>query len=105
MARVLRENRQTKVTLIFKCNMEKEVLDEGMITKPFAFHSEIEVNLEGTDENEIYGNMINTIEEKIQKLESAEGTGWRLHSIINLELHTVEWAPLSASSYIELPKE
>ena len=103
--RLLRENRQTKVKSIFRINMEKEVLGEGIIIKPFAFHSEIEVNLEGTDENELYDNMINTIEEKIQKLESAEGTGWRLHSIINLELHTVEWVPLRGSSYIELPKE
>ena len=49
--------------------------------------------------------MIDRIEEKIQKLESAEGTGWRFHSVIKLELHTAEWVPLGGSSYIELPKE
>ena len=101
--RVLRENRQTKVKLIFKCYMIKEGPD-GEIIRPYEFHSKIEVNLEGTDENELY-NMLDTIEEKIQKLEHAEGTGWRLHSVINLELHTVEWVPLRGSSYIELPKE
>ena len=78
---------------------------DGEIIRPFEFHSKIEVNLEGTDENELYNNMLDTIEEKIQKLEHAEGTGWRLHSVINLELHTVEWVPLRGSSYIELPKE
>ena len=104
ITRVLRENRQTKVKLIFKCYMIKEGPD-GEIIRPFEFHSKSEVNLEGTDENELYNNMLDTIEEKIQKLEHAEGTGWRLHSVINLELHTVEWVPLRGSSYIELPKE
>ena len=104
ITRVLRENRQTKVKLIFKCYLIKEGPD-GEIIRPFEFHSKIEVNLEGMDENELYNNMLDTIEEKIQKLEHVEGTGWRLHSVINLELHTVEWVPLRGSSYIELPKE
>ena len=49
--------------------------------------------------------MIDRIQEKIQKFEDPEGSGWRLHSVINLELHTAEWVPLEGSSYIELPKE
>ena len=77
---------------------------DGEIIRPFEFHSTTEVNLEGTDENGLYNNMLDTIEEKIQKLEHAEGTGWRLHSVINLKLHTVEWVPLRESSCIELPK-
>ena len=103
ITRVLMENRQTKVKLIFKCYMIKEGLD-GDIIRQFVFQSNIEVNLKGTDENELYNNMLDTIEEKIQKLEHAEGTGWKLHSVIDLELHTVEWVPLRGSSYIELPE-
>ena len=104
ITRVLRENKQTKVKLIFKCNMIKEEPD-GEIIKPFGFHSENMTNLEGTDENELHDNMIDKIEEKIQKLENAPGTGWHFHSVINLELHTVEWDPLKGSSYIDLPKK
>ena len=33
------------------------------------------------------------------------GSGWRLHSIIQLELHTVRYNPLRGRSYIPLPKE
>ena len=33
------------------------------------------------------------------------GSGWRLHSIIRLELHTVRYNPLRGKSYIPLPKE
>ena len=66
ITRVLRENRQTKVKLFFKCNMIKEGPD-GEIIKPFGFHSMTEINLEGTDENELYDKMIDTIEEKNTK--------------------------------------
>ena len=104
--RILRQHKQTKVKLIFKCNMIKDNIEEEII-KPFLFHSEIELNLGGTDEDELYDTMIATIEERIQKLESGNqgGTGWHFHSVIGLELHTVEWVPLNGSSYIELPKE
>ena len=61
--------------------MERE-RDGEIILRPFDFHSNMEINLEGTDENELYRNMLDRIEEKIQKLEAAEGTGWRLHSVI-----------------------
>ena len=104
MTKVLRENRQTKVKLIFKCYMIKEGPD-GERIRPFDFHYKIEVNLEGTDENELYNNMLDTIEEKIQKLQHAEVTGWRLHSVINLELHTTRYNPLRGETWIPLPKE
>ena len=77
---------------------------EGEIIQPFAFHSNIEINLEGTDKDEIYDTMVDTIEEKIRKLENGSGIGWHFHSVIMLELHTAEWVPLNGSSYIELPK-
>ena len=48
--------------------------------------------------------MIDRIEEEIQKLESAEGTGWHFVKIINLQLHITRYTPLKGSSYIKLPK-
>ena len=104
ITKVLRENKQTKVMLIFKCDMEKEK-DGEVIIRAFDFYSNKMINLAGEDENELYKKMIDTIKRKIDKLESAEGTGWKLHSIKKLELHTVEWVPLRGSSYIEIPKE
>ena len=57
LTRVLRENKPTMVKLIFKCNMQKQEENEDgeiiIIIKPFDFHSEKELNLEGTDENEL----------------------------------------------------
>ena len=99
---ILRRNKQTKVKLLFKCN--REVLGVGTVVAPFGFASRHVLNLQSTDEDELYNIMIDRIEEEIQKVENAEGTGWKLHSVICLELYMVDWVPLSGSSYIDLPK-
>ena len=101
---VLRNNRRTKVKLILKCYMGKPGT-LGEIIQPFAFHSNIEVNLDGTDEDELYITMTERIIEKMATLQQAEGSGWRLHSIIKLELHTVSYNPLRGETWVALPKE
>ena len=101
---VLRNNRRTKVKLILKCYMEKTSTLGEIIIRPFAFHSNIEVNLDGTDEEELYNTMTERIIEKMATLQQAEGSGWRLHSIIKLELHTVSYNPLRGETWIALPK-
>ena len=104
MTNILQNNRGTKVRLIFKCFMERLSNLEELIIKPFAFHSDIEVNLDGTDEKEIYDMMVERILEKISIFQSG-GSGWRLHSIIKLELHTISYNPLRGETWIPLPKE
>ena len=47
--------------------------------------------------------MVDEIETAIQKTENAEGSGWMLESITDIKLHTAEWNPLNAGSYMELP--
>ena len=74
------------------------------VIKPAKFSSDIYINLDGTDEDEIYIIMTEKILENMATFQSG-GSGWRLHSIIKLELHTVEWDPLRGNSYIKLPKE
>ena len=104
ITRVLRNNRITKVKLIFKCYMERPSnLGETSI-KEFAFHSDIHINLDGSDEDDIYIIMTERILEKIATCQSM-GSGWRLYSITNLELHTVRYAPLRGETWIPLPKE
>ena len=60
MRDVLRKNRNKKVKMIFRCNMERKKSEE---VKPSAFHSDIDINLDGTDVEELY----NTMEERIMK--------------------------------------
>ena len=102
---LLRNNKRTKVKLIFKCYMEKtSILGETIIRK-FAFHSEIHINLDGTDEEELYITMTEEVIERMTKLQQATGSPWRLHSIIKLELHTVSYNPLRGETWVPLPKE
>ena len=105
MTELLRNNRNTKVKLILKCYM---ISERDNLIKDFPFHSEIEVNVEGTDENEIYITMTDTILERIANLingSSGGGSGWVFYKIIELELHTVSYRPLRGNTYTPLPKE
>ena len=100
-------NRNIKVLLCLHCKM-KRTDSQGFTTEPirFRFHSKGQkLILESTDIYEIYEEMIDEIEEEIQKVENAHGSGWVFVEVENLTLHTVIWDPLKASSYIKLPKE
>ena len=105
MTGLLRNKRNTKVKLILKCYM---ISERDNLIKDFPFHSEIEINLEGTNENEIYTTMKDTILERIATLvngSSGGGSGWIFYKIIKLELHTVSYRPLRGNTWIPLPKE
>ena len=71
--------------------------------KPADFHSGIEVNLDGTDEKDLYDTIIERTLEKIATLLATESE-IRFYSIL-LELHTVSYKPLRGKTYIPLPKE
>ena len=102
---LLRNNRNTKVKLILKCYM---ISERDNLIKDFPFHSGIEINVEGTNVNEIYTTMIDTILERIANLingSSGGGSGWIFYKIIKLELHTVTYRPLRGNTWVSLPKE
>ena len=101
---ILKKNKGIKVKLDFYCYMSKYVMDLGEVVRPFQFHSGIELNLEATDEDELYKTMTDTIEHKIQTTQQVE-SGWSFHSVIKLEMHTVAYKRLGGGSYIKLPKE
>ena len=105
MTGVLRNNRNTKVKLILKCYM---ISERDNLIREFPFHSEIEINVEGTDENETYITMTDTILERIANLingSSGGGSGWIFYKIIKLELHSASYRPLRGNTWIPLPKE
>ena len=89
---VLRNNRITKVKLIFSV-IWKGATPEEMVIKPADFYSDIEVNLDGTDEKELYDTKVERILENMAAFQR-EGSPWKLHSIIQLKLHTVRYTPL-----------
>lgn len=102
---LLKNNRRTKVKLILRCNMERISLvsETGTIVEPAAFHSNVEVNLEATDEDELYNVMVDRALETMATFQM-RGSNWTFQSIIALEIHTVAYRPLRGSSYIKLPE-
>ena len=104
MMRVLRDNRRTKVKLIFKCNMERGISTEEMMVKQADFDSSIEVNLDGMDERELYDTIVERILENMAAFQN-DGSPWKLRSITQLELHTVRCNPLRGETWIPLPKK
>ena len=64
-------------------------LKSGEVTaKEAAFHSKTEVNLESTDTNDLFSKMKETVLESLAKFQR-QGSNWRFHSVLSLDLHTV----------------
>ena len=104
MIEIMNKNRNIKARLYLNCLFKK--MDPGGFIKygKFAFHSiGYKIILESTDINEIYEEMINEIEEEIQKVENAVESGWIFLMVESLALHVDKWDPIKASSYIVLP--
>ena len=69
---IFNSNRNIKTILYLHCFMVR-----GPIIKEFAFHSKgLKLILEGTNEEDIYNEMVEEIEEEIQKVQNAVGSGW-----------------------------
>ena len=102
---IMNSNRNIKVMLYLNCLMKRTDSDGFTTIKQFAFHSKNnKLILESTDLDEIYQEMIDEIEEEIQKVEEAEGSGWVFLEVENLTLHVSKWDPVNAGSYIDLPE-
>ena len=106
MINIMNSNRNIKAKVYLNCLMKRSDSQGFTTIKRFAFHSKGQkLILESTNINEIYQEMSDEIEEEIQKVQEAEGSGWVFVEIENLTLHTSIWNPINAGSYIDLPKE
>ena len=103
---IMDKNRNIKVRLYLNCVMKRTDPDGFTVIRKFAFHSVGQkIITEETDPHEIFKEMMDEIEEEVQKVEHAEGSGWVFVEVENLTLHTDIWDPIKGSSYIDLPKE
>ena len=103
---IMNTNPNIKARLYLNCKMSRSDRDGLTLIKRFSFHSVgYKIITEATDPHEIYNEMRDEIEEEIQKVEQAEGSGWVFLEVENLTLHTDIWDPIKASSYIDLPEE
>ena len=99
---IFNSNRNIK-TIYLHCLMIRIVPGEPEIVKEFAFHSkDLKLILEGTNEEEVYDEMVDEIDEELQTVQDAEGSGWEFLNVKKLVLHTTKWEPIYGSSYIPL---
>ena len=97
---IFKSNQNIKTMLYLHCLMQNI---QSTTPVEFAFHSkDLKLVLEGTDISELYNEMADEIEEEIQKVENAEGSGYTFVKVIKLVLHVTKWEPLYGSSYIPL---
>ena len=101
---IINSNRNIKTALYLHCLMVRiSSITGDKVPKEFAFHSkDLKLVLEETDESELYNEMAQEIEEEIQKVQNAEGSGWMFLKVIKLVLHTTKWEPLYGGSYMPL---
>ena len=93
-------NRNIKTILYLYCLM---VSSNNAIPAEFAFHSKgLKLVLVGTDISELYDEMVDEIEEEIEKVQDTEGSEWVFLKVIKLVLHTTKWEPIYGNSYIPL---
>ena len=103
---IMVSNRNIKTKLYLNCLMKRTDSDGFTLVKKFKFRSiGYKIITEATDPHEIYNEMVDEIEEEIQKVEQAKGSGWVFLEVENLTLHTDIWDPIKGSSYIDLPPE
>ena len=100
---IFNSNRNIKTILYLNCVMVRNEGDGHLIIEKIAFHSKIKLILEGTDLDDVYEEILEEIEEEIQKVQDAEGSGWQFMAVENITLHTTRWDPINAGSYIDLP--
>ena len=106
----LRKYQNTKVRLILVCEMEMELNFEQneKIQVLFErdntyFQSKTKINLEGTNVKTFLKDMVKEILNNLT-IYQKNGSGWYFKEVIRLEIHIVEYKPLSGETYIPLPE-
>ena len=88
---------------VLRCVMERTVVTTGeVIEDEAAFHSGVEMNLEGDSSQEIWEKMIEVCLENMAEFQRM-GSNWRFQRVVNFELHFVEFQPLGTGTWIKLP--
>ena len=98
----LRNNRNTKVRFILVCVMEKKEGDLDKIQDKVYFHSNTHINLNSTNVKELLNKLFREIIENVNTY-TKNGSGWYFKEVVQFEIHTNEYKPITASSYIPLP--
>ena len=97
------KNKQTKTKTILSCLISRTNIATGEEIEEIAdFHSLIETNLDGTNDEEMFNEMVERMLENLVNFQR-QGNNWRFERVEELEIYFVEFNPLRGSSWIDLP--
>ena len=82
-----------------------QATDPTFLTEPHpVFNSPPIEILPASDIDQVLHTIIEQILKRVDEYEE-RGSGWILHQLLRLDLHTYEYTPLCASTYIPLPND
>ena len=91
---LLKNNSQTKVKMILTCMMERTDIKTGDVVSQVAdFHSNVTVNLEGTNVSELYESAADKMLETMANFQRL-CSNWLFASIVHLAIYTVKYEPI-----------
>ena len=98
----LRVRSGRKINFILTCTMEKG--NDKVVRDSVPFLSATSIILEGTDLDKVYNSSTHRMMESMSNFQKL-GSGWRFVRVEKLDINSVIYKPLRASSYIPLPKK
>jgi len=86
--KLLENNHEIKFKMVLHCRMEKTNIKTGEVESHLKeFHSEIEINLESTNTDEIYSEMMKTILKRLATFQRSD-SNWIFSSVVRLDICT-----------------
>ena len=100
----LERKRALKIVVALHVTFHQATDPTFLSEPPPVFKSSPLEILAATDIDEVLQSIYDQLLKKIDDFES-RGSGWILHKLSRLDLHTYIYDPLRASTYIPLPKD
>ena len=93
--------------MVLVCTMEQQIIskDKGVVglkQDQAYFRSGTHINLKSTDVEKLIDKCVKKIIEDLEVFQK-NGSGWYFNEVVQLEIHTVDFNPTEASSYLPLP--
>ena len=100
----LEQKRALKVVIALHAAFH-QATDPTFLTEPHPVFRSLPLEiLLATDIDQVLHKIIEQILKRVDEYEE-RGSGWILHQLLRLDLHTYEYTPLRASTYIPLPND
>ena len=94
-------NKQLRIYIVAMSDFVRQ--DGSEMTAPIGSNAQNVLTQDKKEMNPIVSRMFNEIQENIEKLE-ANGSGWVLEKIQQIDIHMAVYVPFVGGTYIELPK-